>query len=569
MLRTGRPVLIITAIIFLIFEVIIPLSSSGLVYNAVNAQADSYLWELHSGKWVSCGPGEFESELPGQGKMLHALSMIPNAIPPLKIQVNINDQTVRGSYSGTQYVSGYLTASDEFGENVHDASGKLNFTMVGTYSSTAGMKGEYTYQADITAKSSKGAVDSVKISLKGSFSGKPLVIIGDYDISFGPGTGTKISNKGTSSYTVPYWTARFIAVSTGASSETEQAVKKAPGPLVDALPAIKGEPLAKLETIEGDGEVYISNESEELPPSMRKWVKAKPGMMLGEGYTIRTSSGAETLIRYSSGAVVRTKQVTWFSIKKPVVTQDSLSTIYGRLWKGMSNFYFPPGHQAQRKFGIETNMVVTGIKGTNFILDETEQGTGLKVLEGSVEIKHKATGQIATVNAGNSISASSNGLSQPTTFNISQEQAKWPGMDSSTSSISVIDDIQQDQIRLRDDDSLSSSLLPENERETSSGISGQTGTTKKKNRIGPFTCFIATATYGSETAQELNTLRSFRDKVLMKSEPGKWFVNTYYQISPPLAELIVEHDELRIIVREMILDPIVNLLKSTEACWNN
>jgi hypothetical protein len=90
----------------------------------------------------------------------------------------------------------------------------------------------------------------------------------------------------------------------------------------------------------------------------------------------------------------------------------------------------------------------------------------------------------------------------------------------------------------------------------------------KKFKIGPFSCFIATAAYGSETAQELDTLRAFRDKVLMQSAPGRLLVDTYYYLSPPLAEFIASHDEIRTFVRERLLDPLVNILKRTQQLWD-
>jgi len=91
---------------------------------------------------------------------------------------------------------------------------------------------------------------------------------------------------------------------------------------------------------------------------------------------------------------------------------------------------------------------------------------------------------------------------------------------------------------------------------------------KKKWRIGPFSCFIATAAYGSETAKELDTLRAFRDKVLLRSEPGRWFVTAYYRMSPPLAEFIAGHEQIRTLVRERLLDPVVELLKRTQNEWD-
>jgi len=91
---------------------------------------------------------------------------------------------------------------------------------------------------------------------------------------------------------------------------------------------------------------------------------------------------------------------------------------------------------------------------------------------------------------------------------------------------------------------------------------------QKKWKIGPFSCFIATAAYGSPTAAELDTLRSFRDHVLIKSEPGRWAVDTYYHLSPPLAEYIATHETVRTLVREQLLDPIVGMLKDTRSLWD-
>ena len=87
-------------------------------------------------------------------------------------------------------------------------------------------------------------------------------------------------------------------------------------------------------------------------------------------------------------------------------------------------------------------------------------------------------------------------------------------------------------------------------------------------KIGPFSCFIATAAYGSQTAAELDTLRAFRDRVLVKSGPGRWAVETYYRLSPPLAEYIAGHEAVRNIVREQLLDPVVSILKNTQSLWD-
>ena len=82
-------------------------------------------------------------------------------------------------------------------------------------------------------------------------------------------------------------------------------------------------------------------------------------------------------------------------------------------------------------------------------------------------------------------------------------------------------------------------------------------------------CFIATAAYGSATAPQLDTLREFRDKVLMNNDAGRLFVVTYYHLSPPLADFIADKDALRWVVRVELLDPIVFILQNSQQIWNN
>jgi len=62
-------------------------------------------------------------------------------------------------------------------------------------------------------------------------------------------------------------------------------------------------------------------------------------------------------------------------------------------------------------------------------------------------------------------------------------------------------------------------------------------------------CFIATAAYGTPMADELRHLRAFRDRYLLTNAAGRAFVSAYYQLSPPIAEFIREHDAARATVR--------------------
>jgi len=80
-------------------------------------------------------------------------------------------------------------------------------------------------------------------------------------------------------------------------------------------------------------------------------------------------------------------------------------------------------------------------------------------------------------------------------------------------------------------------------------------------------CFIATAAYGTETASQLDILRNFRDQVLLESALGSRFVEAYYRVSPPVADFIAKNDFLRAVVRDVLVDPVVNLLQWSQGLW--
>jgi len=54
----------------------------------------------------------------------------------------------------------------------------------------------------------------------------------------------------------------------------------------------------------------------------------------------------------------------------------------------------------------------------------------------------------------------------------------------------------------------------------------------------------------------VQVLRDFRDGVLLKTHPGRWFVVHYYLYSPPLAAVVSQNESLRFAVRAA-LTPVV------------
>ncbi len=85
----------------------------------------------------------------------------------------------------------------------------------------------------------------------------------------------------------------------------------------------------------------------------------------------------------------------------------------------------------------------------------------------------------------------------------------------------------------------------------------------------PGGCFIATAAYGTSTAEQLDVLREFRDSVLLESTVGSQLVDLYYQLSPPIADFMSENSFVRTLVRELLVDPVVWLVEATGDIWRN
>ena len=82
-------------------------------------------------------------------------------------------------------------------------------------------------------------------------------------------------------------------------------------------------------------------------------------------------------------------------------------------------------------------------------------------------------------------------------------------------------------------------------------------------------CFIATAAYGTPLVEEVEVLRQFRDEVLLQNSLGSRFVNFYYEVSPPLADFLSEHQPLRTLVRELLVDPVVWVVDAVGILWRD
>jgi len=69
-------------------------------------------------------------------------------------------------------------------------------------------------------------------------------------------------------------------------------------------------------------------------------------------------------------------------------------------------------------------------------------------------------------------------------------------------------------------------------------------------------CFIATATYGTPMAEEIQILRKFRDEYLLTSPLGEALVEFYYIVSSPMAAFITDYPSLKPIVRAGLMPAV-------------
>lgn len=332
--------------------------------------------------------------------------------------------------------------------------------------------------------------------------------------------------------------------------------KGAPGRLVGKLPPFTPKPWTCVTAIEG-GPIYITADSPDLLPSERRWVKFMPGenTVVDPGWIVWTPPGSKAAIKTRSCHVIKLGEKTWVEVPKPdknVISADT-SVIWKNLYEGIAYFYVNPNRANERKFDCETHMVTCHVYGTEFVAASTEQVNSVKVIKGSVEVKHKTTGAVTTLNQGQQVIVTNSGPGPVSTFDTAAEKSHWPGIDQLIAGI-------DDEIVVPDASSQSGS-------QSASSSSGQSSSSNKKIKIGPLSCFIATAAYGSETAGELNILRSFRDSFLMQCGPGRWLVEVYYVVSPPLADMISRNDAVRAVIRFELLDPLVTVLKATQPLW--
>ena len=82
-------------------------------------------------------------------------------------------------------------------------------------------------------------------------------------------------------------------------------------------------------------------------------------------------------------------------------------------------------------------------------------------------------------------------------------------------------------------------------------LAGPAGPSKGRGGAGG-PCFIATAAYGTPMADQLEVLRSFRDRYLLTNAAGTALMRAYYTYSPAVANVVANNVALRAITRAVL-----------------
>lgn len=168
------------------------------------------------------------------------------------------------------------------------------------------------------------------------------------------------------------------------------------------------------------GQVEVNIPNEDGTYDDEKWDFAKlDGKTFPVGTHIKTSNDSGGYISFADMTTFTLKPGSEIILSSPAAKDSQIKLLAGNLWINVKKMF------KDGSMEIEMSQAVAGIKGTQFILEETKDKSTIKVTEGSVAFKSKTTGQVQMIGAGETLSADANGLGQKTMFNPDEEEKQW------------------------------------------------------------------------------------------------------------------------------------------------
>lgn len=150
------------------------------------------------------------------------------------------------------------------------------------------------------------------------------------------------------------------------------------------------------------------------------WVALTPGALLKPGQQIRTGDASKAEVLFSDGTQVNLHANTEFLLESDDGELSSYRLSIGRV-KAFFKKY------AQRRFRVRTPNAAAGVRGTEFVMETSdENGTALVVLEGEVEFRSADGSKRVTVRQGElAIQTADNKMRGPEPFDVKALQPWW------------------------------------------------------------------------------------------------------------------------------------------------
>lgn len=150
-----------------------------------------------------------------------------------------------------------------------------------------------------------------------------------------------------------------------------------------------------------------------------KYDIAKMGMIIYTDDLIITGEDSGAIISFSDMTTFQMLSESKIVIDTPPERDSKLTLLMGNIWVNIKKMI------KDGTMEVHMSQAVLGPKGTIFTCRETGKSSEVRVLEGTVAMKHKKTGKEQLVSAGHTLVATSEGFSELTTFDVPSEKAKW------------------------------------------------------------------------------------------------------------------------------------------------
>lgn len=157
------------------------------------------------------------------------------------------------------------------------------------------------------------------------------------------------------------------------------------------------------------------------------WKIAKLDMDLGYEDHIKTTEDATCVLSFADMSTFVMESESEIIVVEPPNRDSVWRLVAGNIWVNVKKMI------KDGTMEIDVNQAVAGIKGTTFTLSTNRSTSTLNVIEGVVAFRSKATGETVMVGGGESVAATSNGLSDKRPIDVSALGREWDAVRSTAS----------------------------------------------------------------------------------------------------------------------------------------